>query len=55
MPKKVKVSDLVREFQLEIICGDEGLKRPIMTATYIDPGWNWPVITSFIRMTGYRF
>lgn len=38
MPKKVKVSDLVREFQLEIICGDEGLKRPIMTADLYRPG-----------------
>ncbi|WP_010500388.1 HPr(Ser) kinase/phosphatase [Paenibacillus elgii] len=44
MPKKVKVSDLVREFHLEIICGEEGLKRPIVTADLYRPG---------LEMAGY--
>lgn len=44
MPKKVKVSDLVREFHLEIICGEEGLKRPITTADLYRPG---------LEMAGY--
>ncbi|AEI38831.1 HPr(Ser) kinase/phosphatase [Paenibacillus mucilaginosus] len=38
MAKKVKVSDLVREFHLEVICGEEGLKRPIATADLYRPG-----------------
>ncbi|GAB7057265.1 HPr(Ser) kinase/phosphatase [Paenibacillus sp. YK5] len=44
MPKKVKVSDLVKEFHLEIICGEEGLKRPITTADLYRPG---------LEMAGY--
>ncbi|MBP1157725.1 MULTISPECIES: HPr(Ser) kinase/phosphatase [unclassified Paenibacillus] len=44
MPKKVKVSDLVREFHLEIICGEEGLKRPIATSDLYRPG---------LEMAGY--
>ncbi len=44
MPKKVKVSDLVREFHLEIVCGEEGLKRPIVTADLYRPG---------LEMAGY--
>ncbi|MDQ1911362.1 HPr(Ser) kinase/phosphatase [Paenibacillus sp. GD4] len=38
MPKKVKVSDLVAEFHLEIICGEGGLKRPITVADLYRPG-----------------
>ncbi|CAG7648788.1 HPr kinase/phosphorylase [Paenibacillus solanacearum] len=44
MPKKVKVSDLVREFHLEVICGEEGLKRPITVADLYRPG---------LEMAGY--
>lgn len=38
MPKKVKVSDLVTEFHMEVICGDAGLKRPITVADLYRPG-----------------
>jgi HPr kinase/phosphorylase len=38
MPKKVKASDLVAEFQLEVICGEAGLRRPIITADLYRPG-----------------
>lgn len=38
MPRKVKVSDLVEEFHLEVICGDAGLKRPITVADLYRPG-----------------
>jgi HPr kinase/phosphorylase len=38
MPKKVKVSDLVAEFHLEVICGEAGLKRPITVADLYRPG-----------------
>ncbi|CAG7650382.1 HPr(Ser) kinase/phosphatase [Paenibacillus allorhizosphaerae] len=44
MPKKVKVSDLVKEFHLEVICGEEGLKRPITVADLYRPG---------LEMAGY--
>lgn len=44
MPKKVKVSDLVREFHLEVICGEEGLKRNITVADLYRPG---------LEMAGY--
>ncbi|MCZ8513903.1 HPr(Ser) kinase/phosphatase [Paenibacillus filicis] len=44
MPKKVKVSDLVKEFHLEVICGDEGLKRQITVADLYRPG---------LEMAGY--
>jgi HPr kinase/phosphorylase len=44
MPKKVKVSDLVAEFHLEVICGEGGLKRPITTADLYRPG---------LEMAGY--
>ncbi|MCS7459250.1 HPr(Ser) kinase/phosphatase [Paenibacillus doosanensis] len=38
MARKVKVSDLVQEFHLEVICGDAGLKRPITVADLYRPG-----------------
>ncbi|WP_028548963.1 HPr(Ser) kinase/phosphatase [Paenibacillus sp. UNC451MF] len=38
MPRKVKVSDLVEEFHLEVICGEGGLKRPITVADLYRPG-----------------
>jgi HPr kinase/phosphorylase len=38
MSKKVKSSDLVAEFQLEVICGEGGLKRPITTSDLYRPG-----------------
>ncbi len=44
MATKVKVSDLVQEFQLEVICGEEGLKRPILVADLYRPG---------LEMAGY--
>ncbi|TVY10320.1 HPr(Ser) kinase/phosphatase [Paenibacillus cremeus] len=44
MPKKVKVSDLVREFHLEVVCGEGGLKRPINVADLYRPG---------LEMAGY--
>ncbi|MEK8132549.1 HPr(Ser) kinase/phosphatase [Paenibacillus filicis] len=44
MGKKVRVADMVKEFQLEIICGEEGLKRPITTADLYRPG---------LEMAGY--
>lgn len=44
MSKKVKVSDLVAEFHLEVICGEGGLKRPITTADLYRPG---------LEMAGY--
>lgn len=44
MPEKTKVSDLVSAFRLEIICGEEGLKRPITVADLYRPG---------LEMAGY--
>jgi len=44
MAKKVKVSDLVNKFKLEVISGGEGLKRPITTADLYRPG---------LEMAGY--
>ncbi|WP_281890801.1 HPr(Ser) kinase/phosphatase [Paenibacillus sp. YYML68] len=44
MPKKVKVADMVKQFQLEVISGENGLKRPIMTADLYRPG---------LEMAGY--
>ncbi|MEX2461598.1 MAG: HPr(Ser) kinase/phosphatase [Paenibacillaceae bacterium] len=38
MAKKVKVSDLVKQFHMEVICGDEGLKRMITVADLYRPG-----------------
>ena len=35
---QVKVSDLVRQFQLEVVCGENGLQRPITTADLYRPG-----------------
>jgi len=44
MAKKVKVADLVRQFQLELVCGENGLKRSITTADLHRPG---------LEMAGY--
>ncbi|OXM85022.1 HPr(Ser) kinase/phosphatase [Paenibacillus rigui] len=44
MSKKVKVSDLVAEFHLEVICGEGGLKRLITVADLYRPG---------LEMAGY--
>jgi HPr kinase/phosphorylase len=38
MAKKVKVSDLVKHFHLDIMCGEEGLKRLITVADLSRPG-----------------
>mgnify|MGYP000111889189 CR=1 FL=1 len=38
MVKKVRVSDLVKHFNLEVICGEEGLKRQITVADLYRPG-----------------
>lgn len=44
MPKRVKVADLVKQFKLEVLCGEEGLMRPIMVADLYRPG---------LEMAGY--
>jgi len=44
MPKKVKVSELVQQFQLEILSGEEGLRRTITTDDLYRPG---------LEMAGY--
>ncbi|GIQ71527.1 HPr kinase/phosphorylase [Xylanibacillus composti] len=44
MPKKVKVADLVRKFSLEVVSGDEGVKRKITVADLYRPG---------LEMAGY--
>ncbi len=44
VPKSVKVSDLVRQFQLEIIAGEDGLKRGIAVDDLYRPG---------LEMAGY--
>ena len=44
MAKKVKVSELVQQFQLEVIAGEEGLKRQITTDDLNRPG---------LEMAGY--
>jgi len=44
MAKKVKVDDLVRTFKLEVISGEEGLKRTITVADLYRPG---------LEMAGY--
>ena len=38
MPKKVKTADLVKHFSLEVLTGEEGLKRPIEVADLHRPG-----------------
>lgn len=38
MAKKLKVSDLVRHFKMEVICGEEGLKRIIPVSDLYRPG-----------------
>ncbi len=44
MPKKVKVSELVKQFQLEIIAGEDGMKRAITVDDLYRPG---------LEMAGY--
>lgn len=44
MAKKVKVSELVQHFQLEVVSGQEGLKRPITVDDLNRPG---------LEMAGY--
>ncbi|MNH91822.1 HPr kinase/phosphorylase [compost metagenome] len=44
MAKKVKVADMVEQFQLEVIAGEAGLKRPITVADLYRPG---------LEMAGY--
>lgn len=44
MSKKLKVSELVERFNMEVISGEEGLKRPITTADLNRPG---------LEMAGY--
>jgi len=41
---KARVADLVKEFRLEIVCGEAGLKRPIIVADLYRPG---------LEMAGY--
>lgn len=38
MLKKAKVADLVKQFRLEVVCGEEHLNRPITTADLYRPG-----------------
>ncbi|MGG1314286.1 MULTISPECIES: HPr(Ser) kinase/phosphatase [Cohnella] len=44
MPKKVRVSELVQQFQLEVVAGEEGLRRTIETDDLNRPG---------LEMAGY--
>ncbi len=44
MPKKVKVSELVQQFHLEVISGEQGLRRPITVDDLNRPG---------LEMAGY--
>jgi HPr kinase/phosphorylase len=44
MAKKVKVADLVKHFHMEVMCGEEGLKRYITVADLNRPG---------LEMAGY--
>jgi HPr kinase/phosphorylase len=44
MTKKVKVADLVQQFQLEVVCGEVGLKRLIKVSDLYRPG---------LEMAGY--
>jgi HPr kinase/phosphorylase len=44
MAKKVKVSDLVKQFHMEVVCGEEGLNRGITVADLYRPG---------LEMAGY--
>lgn len=38
MSKKVKVQDLIGPFQLNVVCGEKGLARPILTSDLSRPG-----------------
>lgn len=44
MSKKVQVADLVKEFNMEVICGEEGMNRKITVADLYRPG---------LEMAGY--
>ncbi|CAH0122793.1 MULTISPECIES: HPr(Ser) kinase/phosphatase [unclassified Paenibacillus] len=44
MPKKVKVAELVQQFQLEVVAGEDGLKRAITVDDLYRPG---------LEMAGY--
>jgi len=44
MAKKLKVSELVNRFQMEVVSGEEGLKRPITVSDLYRPG---------LEMAGY--
>src|SRR3984893_14853023 len=44
MAKKVKVSDLVKQFHMEVVCSEEGLSRVIAVADLYRPG---------LEMAGY--
>ncbi len=44
MPKRVKTADLVQHFSLEVLAGEDGLKRPITVAELYRPG---------LEMAGY--
>lgn len=44
MSKKIKVSDLVQQFDMEVVCSESGLKRPITVADLYRPG---------LEMAGY--
>jgi HPr kinase/phosphorylase len=44
MPKKVKVSELVQQFQMEVVAGEAGLKRHITVSDLYRPG---------LEMAGY--
>jgi len=38
MAKKVKISDLVKRFKLEVVCGEDGLQRQITVSDLYRPG-----------------
>jgi HPr kinase/phosphorylase len=44
MPKTVRVADLVQHFNMEVVCGEEGLKRRITVSDLYRPG---------LEMAGY--
>lgn len=53
MAKKVKVSELVQQFQLEVIAGEEGLKRQITTDDLNRPGLEMAGYLNTIRGNGF--
>lgn len=40
MTKSVTVKDLKERLNLELICSETGLERPIQQVTYLGQGWN---------------